>query len=343
MHRHERALVASPHVSLLMSRRPPMAFRRQAPHICMSSDTTSVPSLQFAFEYCSDLVRRADLEHFLCGLRFPTTEHRRHHFYAIRAFNIELARIADVTQNPQIASMRFLWWQTMLDEIYTRAAAGRSRSDGQIPSQPVAQALAAAIAAHGLPRSLFDRVLHHRQRDIEVRQLDSMTSIETYGEATQGSLLQLAAAVASPGAPMPAVRDAASHIGQSLAFCILLRATPHHAKKGKVYLPTSLTAKYGVSDESLVRFQNSGPLAEVVFRMADLAKAHLDEGRKILASDDLRQSPSRIALLPAAIADVFLMRLEKARFNIFDPDLQADSRLPLQWRILKAQLGGRFV
>lgn len=63
-----------------------------------------------------------DYEHYLCGLLFPRDV--RKHYFAVRAFNIELAIIKDVisssssssTQN--IGTMRLDFWRQVINSCY---------------------------------------------------------------------------------------------------------------------------------------------------------------------------------------------------------------------------------
>ena len=69
-----------------------------------------------AFQYCSTLVRKNDLDGYLCGLLLP--EPTRSVQWALRAFNVETSRISDVSKNPLIAKMRLQFWREAIDRIF---------------------------------------------------------------------------------------------------------------------------------------------------------------------------------------------------------------------------------
>lgn len=81
------------------------------------SDLPKRPSPNPAFSYCANLVKQYDYENYLLGLLTPSE--CRDAYFAIRAFNIEIALIKDQTNaNPHASRMRFNWWRGVLEEIY---------------------------------------------------------------------------------------------------------------------------------------------------------------------------------------------------------------------------------
>jgi len=113
----------------------------------------------------------------------------------------------------------------------------------------------------------------------------------------------------------------------------LLRGSPYHFSQRQSYLPINLLAKHGLSQEELFRGHvvESKQLADVVYEVASIAKHHLDLGRELKSSVPKQAIP---ALANAAIADDFLIRLQKAHFNVFDASLiQPNIGFPLKlWR-----------
>lgn len=59
-----------------------------------------------------------DYEHYLCGLLFPRDI--RKHYFAVRAFNIELAIIKDVvsSSSSNIGPMRLDFWRQVINSCY---------------------------------------------------------------------------------------------------------------------------------------------------------------------------------------------------------------------------------
>lgn len=103
-----------------------------------------------------DLIRRVDPDRWLSS-RFIGDESRRADVIAIYAYDHELARAPKVASNPLLGEIRLTWWREALDEIYE----GRP-----VRHHPTAQALAAAVAGHGLPREPLEAMIDARYREL---------------------------------------------------------------------------------------------------------------------------------------------------------------------------------
>jgi NADH dehydrogenase [ubiquinone] 1 alpha subcomplex assembly factor 6 len=70
--------------------------------------------------------RQHDYENFLCTLLLPSRS--RTSAFAIRAFNIEVAKVQDQVSDPRLGQMRMKFWEETVDKIYVN----------DTPSHPVA-------------------------------------------------------------------------------------------------------------------------------------------------------------------------------------------------------------
>jgi len=160
----------------------------------------------------------------------------------------------------------------------------------------------------------------------------SLAALENFAEDTTSSLLYLT--LESLGLRHPEADHAASHIGKAVGISFLLRGTPYHLRSRHTYLPIELLAKHGVSEEALYRgeLDRAQNLPEIIFEIASTAHAHLKHAR------ELKQVPKEAypALYPAFIAEDYLNKLEKAKFNVFDPALHPGPQgsLGLQFKLM---------
>ena len=67
---------------------------------------------------------------------------------------------------------------------------------------------------------------------------------------------------------------ATSHLGKAVGITQLLRGTVYHAQRRRVYLPTDLMAREGVTEDQLTRGQPSPELNNVVYEVASTAKVN---------------------------------------------------------------------
>jgi phytoene synthase len=94
----------------------------------------------------------------------------------------------------------------------------------------------------------------------------------------------------------------------------------------------------GLDPAAYARRRDTPALRQAAAELAETAAAHLAAGRRSAGQTSRR---ALAALLPAVIADRFLLRLKWAGFNPFAPELAVPD--PLQsWRLAAAALRNRF-
>ena len=137
-----------------------------------------------AARHCLDLVRGADKDRFLAGL-FAPGEGRRS-LFALYAFNIELTRVRDMVSEPQLGEMRLTWWHDVVAAIYR----------GEVTAHPVAEELARAIEAGGLPQAGLVNMIEARRGDLYDDPVPTLGDLEGYLGETASALMQMGALVA---------------------------------------------------------------------------------------------------------------------------------------------------
>ncbi len=276
--------------------------------------------------YCADLVRRQDRERYLTALFAPAG--RREDLFALYAFNLEVAKTAEVVSEPMLGGIRLQWWREAIAEIY----------QGTPRTHAVIGPLARAVERRGLPRAPFDRLIDAREADLAGASPPDLAALRAYAEGTSASLFALAlGALGSPADEGPAAA-AAHHLGLAWALTGLARAVPFHARQKRSYLPRTLTQESGLEDDALFALRPSPAVARVVEQLARYAAEHLQAVRRLRGELPRRAGP---VLLFAPLAAGHLSRLRRAGFNPFDPAVQA-ARPGAIWRLAWAALMRRY-
>ncbi|KAK8189434.1 Squalene/phytoene synthase [Phyllosticta capitalensis] len=376
--------------------RPPsrLPWRASRPHICHacrrqyatattdgSTTVASAAEKDRALAYCSNLLRTYDSPSFTLQTFVPPSA--RTAYLAIRAFNIDIARIADATSNPTVGRMRMQFWR----DAVTRALSGNP------PKEPVAVLLAHAleslhtqgIGSGGLSKSWFLRVINEREKALGNPPYPTLAALERYAENTYSTLLYLTLQ-AVPLASVT-VDHLASHIGKAVGIAAVLRGVPlvafpppanHHSnqaefgggsqRQGAVLLPLDVMAENGVKEEEVLRHGAEAPgLRDAVFAVATRANDHLITARAMLDNlraggevdhefehaheEEHRYSTAQLSkgvaaqledvekgfgvLMPAVATALWLDRLQKVDFDVFEPSLRTtDWKLP--WKAYRA-------
>ncbi|KIW86481.1 hypothetical protein Z517_01879 [Fonsecaea pedrosoi CBS 271.37] len=259
------------------------------------------PDVKKAQGYCSNLVRNYDspsytLAHFIQPHMLPA-------YFAIRAFNIELARIPDVVSMPQIGAMRMQFWRDTIDKTFNLAP----------PLEPVAILLGSYLKqGYRLNKTWFHRIITARDRKLTHPGFTNLAELESYAESTYSTLLYLTLS-AFPLNSLT-VDHLASHIGKAAGIVAVLRGVPLLAfppppnmhsnnppgmggapareRQGVITLPLDVMSQSGVQEEDIFRNgANASGLRDAVFTVATRASDHLITARAMLKGIRENQGP----------------------------------------------------
>lgn len=134
------------------------AFRRffSSNHNHHNHNDLETMNIQKTRDYCVETVYKNDYHAYIMGLLFPA-QHRNAYF-AIRAFNVEIATIKDQIPKTAVQSgrLRFNFWRDILKQIEEKK---------ELPkhiNQPVALELLQHVHDYGLSVRLLERCLEAR-------------------------------------------------------------------------------------------------------------------------------------------------------------------------------------
>lgn len=221
--------------------------------------------------------------------------------FALFAFNLEIAKTAEVVSEPMLGQIRLQWWREAIEEIYA----------GQTRRHEVVGPLANAVSRRGLKKPLFDAMIDAREQDLQETAPADLDALLDYADLTGGTLAKLVEQVL--GGPGSSVAAAA---GRAFALAGLLRAIPFHARRRQVFLPTALVADVAVDMGELFELRPHAALANAVQGMCVPLREAIDLAGK---EPDRRFFAAR---LPAVLARGYLRSIEKAKFNVFEDRVQ---------------------
>lgn len=258
-------------------------------------------------EQVADAVRRDDNDRFLTALFAPADV--RPALYALYAFNIEIAKVAETVSEPLIGRIRLQWWRDALEAIF----------DGRpAPRHAVAESLADAIGAREFSHDRFMRLIDGRERDLDPDPPSTLGDLIDYADATSAALVDLALDAA--GGADDATRAAGRQVGIGYALAGIARSVAFMARGRRCLLPQSILKDEGIDVEDVLQGRARAATARVVAAVAAESRRRLAEARASV------RRPSRTvlaALLPATLADGQLKRLAACGHDAFDPDLGA--------------------
>jgi phytoene synthase len=262
-----------------------------------------------AFRHCERLIYQADKDRFLATLFAPDSY--RPALHALYAFNAEIARVREIAREPLPGEIRLQWWNEVL--------AGERTGEAQ--ANPVAAALLATVERYRLSVPALIDLIEARRFDLYDDPMPTKSALEDYGARTSAALIDLAARILTDGDD-PGIGELARQAGIAHAMAGLLRALPIHAARRQLYLPLDILREYRVDPESIFSLRATDELVAALAQVRRDVRAHLDAARKLIGNAPPAIGP---ALLPVALVEPLLRRLERAR-NPFE------TIEPPQWR-----------
>ena len=264
------------------------------------------------------IARDGDLDRYVSVLFVPRA--CREHLFALYAFNVELARIGEQVNEPQLGEIRLQWWRDALDRA----------SSGETTGHPVADAIGFAVWECKLSRPSLAGLIDARSFDVSVKIMPDTAALDDYLGKTAGALFKLTAEIGMAGgraAEPRALDQAVRAAGIAYGLTGLMRTLPVHLSRGRVDIPEDGLLRHGTSPAQLLAGEASEGLTELLADLRETARAALISARQHVAE---LPPAARPAFLQLALVDPYLSALQKV-----DPLHQVADINPLTrfWRL----------
>ncbi len=253
--------------------------------------------------------RTHDPDRFLCALFAPAE--CRGAFFALIAFNHELARAREAATNPIAALIRLQWWREAVEE----AAAGRPARRHE-----VALPLHGAIASGALDPADLGAMVDAREAETAEEGIPTRAAFDAYLRGTAGGFAVAAGRLL--GAEGEALVRLQS-LGAAYGLAGVLRSVGHQAAAGRCLLPADALAQAGLDAEAVTH--DPAAAAPAIRALAAEGAARLEAVRRGVAIPRAAVA----AALPAVLARRDLRRLAAGR-EVPSPRGLAD-RLAVTW------------
>lgn len=244
---------------------------------------------------------------------------RRAAINALYAFCREVDDVVDECSEPQLAAIKLSWWKTELDRLFQGQA-----------QHPVSKALAARMKDYGLPQESFQEIIAGVEMDLTQNRYASWSDLDLYCDRVAGAVGLLSARIF--GTVSPATLDYAITLGRALQYTNIIRDVGDDARKGRIYLPAEAMQQAGLDAGSILRFEHSPALSQLLHDMAGRAHQLYDKAIATLPAAERRAQ--RPGLMMAAIYRDLLRLLESESFQIMHQRISVAParKLWLAWR-----------
>lgn len=270
---------------------------------------------------CLSELREKDHDRFLTLFFAPSAA--RPALTALYAFNLEIARVAELVSEPMMGHIRLQWWRETLEGLPRGETRGHA-------------AAVALLETKGLPLDRLQGLIDARERDLSDEPFPDMAALETYAEETSSALMRIAAVVLGGEARAATSEEAIRHAGIAYALTGLLRALPVHASQGRLLLPGDMILERNIDPHDVFAGELTEGLSDALGDVAARAREHLALARR--ATYDAAIVP---ALLPASLCDRYLDLMTVQGFDPFKVPVEVPA-FRRQLRLLRRSIRKRI-
>jgi 15-cis-phytoene synthase len=268
-------------------------------------------------------ITEREARNFAWGIRVLPRPKRE----AVAALYAFARRVDDAADDPDAAA----------EERRVRLDACAAAIDSPAAGDPVAVALADAVARYGIPRDALRDLVRGGLMDVERDRYATWDELREYCRCVAGSVGVACAAVYGPADP-GAARPRAETLGLALQQINIMRDVPEDLRLGRVYLPQDELARFGVSEVDLAAGGAGPSWRALMDHQAERAERLLADGLRLLPLLDRR---SRLCVRTFAGVYAGLLRQMRARgYDVFSrrPSLSAAGKVRA---VARLRAGGR--
>jgi phytoene synthase len=231
---------------------------------------------------------------------------RRSAMSALYAFCREVDDVADEDAVPMAERRaRLAAWR---EDIRLACEGGR-------PQLAVNQELQPVIQHYGLPFIHFDDLIRGCEMDLDTFRYAGYAELDLYCYRVASVVGLLSIAVF--GCQDPQCTGYATALGKALQLTNILRDVSSDADRGRIYLPQTELARFGVRESDVLAHHYSPSYRALAASVADRARGFFRQARELMPPGEGRALVA--AELMATVYWRLLRKLERRGFNVFGP------------------------
>lgn len=298
-------------------------------------------------QFCIQNVKKYDRENYLAALCIKDNVLRRIVF-ALRAFNVELALVRDLTTDSDRAKIRLLFWSKLIDEILKR-----NKEDIPDISKDLAYYKQTPVAKELLDLFYLVDVDHRIQRQLRnlvgarlsskvlgYKQFENYEELELYCYTSNSPVyhiayrldLQIHNSWHTNEKMNEYLNDMSETLGIVQGLTNVIRGIPYNSTKNCCYIPKDILSEFHLTNRHFVGKKVDGnEIKPVIKKIATIIQEKLDT-----VHEDNRFIPKyyRGLFLPRVAIQSYLNKLKKCDHNVFDPKvLRRNDLLPLSMKL----------
>ena len=277
----------------------------------ITANGNGATGLEADYARCAEITRRSSSNFYYAFMLLPAD--RRRALHAVYAFCRFIDDIADDESDSDAGSLLGRWREE-LDRVY-----------GGSPTRPIARALADSARHFNIPRKYFEEIIAGVEMDLTRKRYANFEDLRLYCYRVASAVGLICIEIF--GYTNPAARVYAEKLGIAFQLTNIMRDVKEDADRGRIYLPMDDLARFGVTEDEILRCVYSPNFVRLMEFEAARAQDFYREAEAALPAED------RSALLTAEamrlIYGALLERIVRSNYRVLDRRLSLPAPLKL--------------
>ena len=240
-------------------------------------------------QYCQNKAAQSGSSFYYSFLFLPPP--RRRAITALYAFCREVDDVVDECDDPIVARSKLAWWRQEVKQLYDGSA-----------QHPVTQALTPVVRDFALAQAHFHEVIDGMEMDLQYNRYPDFPTLQVYCHRVAGVVGLMAAEIF--GRSQASTLEYARALGLAFQLTNIVRDVGEDARRNRIYLPLDELARFGVTVDQVLKFEESSEFQRLIEFQIDRARQHYAQAFAALSTAERRAQ--RPGLVMASIYQALL-------------------------------------
>ncbi len=263
-------------------------------------ESATESSLDADYARCAQITRGSRSSFYYAFVLLPPQRRRAlNAVYAFCRFVDDIADDEEIREPAQLLSR----WREELGRVYQGA-----------PTRALSRALADSVRRFSIPQNLFEEIIAGVEMDLTRKRYETFEQLRPYCYRVASALGLICIEIF--GYRNPSAKTYAENLGLALQLTNILRDVREDAERGRIYLPLDDLARFGVSEEQILRGEYSPNFVALMEFEAKRAQELYTTARRALAPED--RSTLLTAEAMRLIYAALLEQIVKSNYRVLD-------------------------
>lgn len=244
-------------------------------------------------QYCQQKTAASGSSFYYSFMFLP--KHKREAITALYAFCREVDDVVDECTELKVAQVKLAWWKEEIQNLYK----GK-------PIHPVTKALQPFIQSFHLGEEHFIEIIDGMEMDLNFNRYQDFKQLQLYCYRVASVVGILSAQIF--GFDNRKTLKFAHDLGLAFQLTNIIRDVGEDARRNRIYIPLDELAKFGVTEEEILRSRESDAVKQLLEFQIERAESYYDRALKELPAEDRKSQ--RVGLIMAAIYRTLLREIK---------------------------------